>query len=134
MDDRFPAQPDFSHYSITGRYTLVPACYQLYVEQHFSYFYTCKSIFTVPVHGTFTINNTLPTGGTNFNNFNDAYNYIKCGIDDDVLFNVETGTGTYNEQLIMIAVPGASAANTVTFKGVGSAVLGFALPIPTNGL
>jgi trimeric autotransporter adhesin len=85
-----------------------------------------KVFSPVPVHGTFTINNTLPTGGTNFNKFGDAYDYIKCGIDGPVVFNVETGTGTYNEQLIMTAVPGASAINTVTFKGVGSAVLGFA--------
>jgi hypothetical protein len=85
-----------------------------------------KVISPIPVHGDFTINNTLPTALPNFNNFNDAYNYIKCGIDGAVKFKVETGTGTYNEQLIMTAVPGASAVNTVTFKGVGSGVLGFA--------
>jgi gliding motility-associated-like protein len=85
-----------------------------------------KVISPVPVHGIFTINNTQPTSGTNFKSFNDAYNFIKCGIDGPVTFNVETGTGTYNEQLIMSAIPGASAVNTVTFKGVGSGVIGFA--------
>jgi parallel beta-helix repeat protein len=69
------------------------------------------------VSGTFTINKTLPTAGTNFASFNDAYNYIKCGINGPVIFNVVTGTGPYNEQLNMIAVPGASATNTVTFNG-----------------
>jgi gliding motility-associated-like protein len=69
------------------------------------------------VSGTFTINKTLPTAGTNFASFNDAYNYIKCGINGPVIFNVVTATGPYNEQLNMIAVPGASAVNTVTFNG-----------------
>jgi hypothetical protein len=85
-----------------------------------------KVISPTPVHGIFTINNTQTTNNNVFNNFNDAYNFIKCGIDGPVTFNVETGTGAYNEQLIMTAVPGASAVNTVTFKGVGSGVLGFA--------
>jgi gliding motility-associated-like protein len=85
-----------------------------------------KVISPIPVHGTFTINNTQSTGSGNFASFNEAYDYIKCGIDGPVLFNVQTGTGTYNEQLSMISVPGASAVNTVTFKGVGSGVLGFA--------
>lgn len=85
-----------------------------------------KVISPTPVHGVFTINNQKPNVLPNFINFNDAYNHIKCGIDGWVRFDVETGTGTYNEQLIMTAIPGASAVNTVTFKGVGSAVLGFA--------
>lgn len=71
------------------------------------------------VAGTYTINNNLPTGGTNFNTFNAAYNYIKCGIGGPVIFNVDPASGPYNEQLIMTAVPGASATNTVTFNGNG---------------
>jgi gliding motility-associated-like protein len=71
------------------------------------------------VSGTFTINSALPTGGTNFQSFNDAYNYIKCGINAPVVFNVDPASGPYNEQLIMDAVPGASAVNTVTFNGNG---------------
>ncbi len=81
-----------------------------------------------PVSGTFTINNANPTNiptGT-FNNFNDAYDYIKCGINGPVVFNVQTGTGQYTEQLIMNPVPGASATNTVTFRGNGVATIGFA--------
>ncbi len=71
------------------------------------------------VGGTFTINNALPTGGINFASFNDAYNYIKCGINAPVIFNVDAASGPYNEQLIMTAVPGASNVNTVTFNGAG---------------
>lgn len=71
------------------------------------------------VSGTYTINNALPTGGSNFNSFNAAYNYIKCGINGPVIFNVDPASGPYNEQLIMTAVPGATAVNTVTFNGNG---------------
>lgn len=71
----------------------------------------------IAVSGTFTINKALPTGGTNFASFNDAYNHIKCGIGGPVIFNVAAGSGPYNEQLIMTPVPGASATNTVTFNG-----------------
>ncbi|HEX6429116.1 MAG TPA: hypothetical protein VF008_15575, partial [Niastella sp.] len=85
-----------------------------------------KVISPTPVSGVFTIDNSQLPGNGNFTTFNDAYDHIKCGINGPVTFNVHTGTGTYNEQLTMISVPGASAVNTVTFKGVGSGVLGFA--------
>ena len=69
------------------------------------------------VVGNYTINNSLPAVPPNFQSFNAAYNYIKCGISGPVTFTVTSTGYTYNEQLIMQAVPGASAANTVTFKG-----------------
>lgn len=71
------------------------------------------------VSGTFTINSALPTGGTNFQTFNAAYDYIKCGINGQVTFNVAAASGPYNEQLVMTPVPGASTTNTVTFNGNG---------------
>ncbi|NDC78688.1 MAG: hypothetical protein EBZ67_12560, partial [Chitinophagia bacterium] len=71
------------------------------------------------VSGTFTINNNQPTGGTNFTSFNDAYNYIKCGINGPVVFNVDPSSGPYNEQLYMTKVNGATPINTVTFNGNG---------------
>jgi len=71
------------------------------------------------VSGTFTINSALPTGGTNFQSFNAAYNYISCGINGPVIFNVDPASGPYTEQLIMNPVPGASSTNTVTFNGNG---------------
>lgn len=74
------------------------------------------------VQGAFTINKAQPTGGTNFNSFNDAYNYIKCGINGAVVFNVVAGSGPYDEQLIMDAVPGASGTNTITFNGNGEKI------------
>lgn len=76
-----------------------------------------------PISGTYTINSAAATGGTNFHSFNDAYNYIKCGIAGPVVFNVLNGP--YNEQLNMTAVAGASAVNTITFQGNGKTI-GFA--------
>lgn len=77
--------------------------------------------------GTYTINSLLPTdfatGGTNFQSFSDAYAAMLCGINGPVVFNVSNGP--YNEQLIMGAIPGTSATNTITFNGNG-ARLGFA--------
>ena len=74
------------------------------------------------VAGTFTINNNQPTGGTNFNSFNDAYNYIKCGISGPVVFNVDPASGPYTEQLIINTIPGASVLNTITFNGNGRVI------------
>ena len=50
------------------------------------------------VSGTFTINSAGTTALPNFQTFAAAYNYIKCGINGPVVFNVLNGTtGTYNE-------------------------------------
>ena len=78
---------------------------------------------TPAVSGTFTIDNSLVTPGPGqFKTFNDAYNYIKCGINGPVVFNV-VNTGTpYNEQLIMTEVLGASATNTIVFNGNGASI------------
>ncbi|BAV09119.1 CHU large protein [Filimonas lacunae] len=77
------------------------------------------------VNGTFTINNSVtasdPVAGV-FKSFNDAYNYIKCGINGPIVFNVvNTGT-TYTEQLKLYEVVGASATNTITFNGNGATI------------
>jgi len=75
------------------------------------------------VSGTFTINNLAPASATNFQSFNAAYDYIRCGISaPGVVFNVDPASGPYNEQLIMNAVPGASANATVTFNGNGRTI------------
>jgi hypothetical protein len=85
-----------------------------------------------PLSGTFTINQTLPAGGGNFKTFNDAYNYIKCGIDGPVVFNVAPNSGIYHEQLIVSPVPGASATNTITFNGAAGAAIEFAAENTNN--
>jgi len=71
------------------------------------------------VGGVYTINKNQPSGGTNFKSFNDAYNFIKCGINGPVVFNVVPGSGPYDEQLIITPIGGASGVNTITFNGNG---------------
>lgn len=69
--------------------------------------------------GVYTINAAQATGGTNFRSFNDAVNAMRCGITGAVTFNVAAGSGPYNEQVLVEAIPGASAVNTITFNGNG---------------
>jgi trimeric autotransporter adhesin len=78
-------------------------------------FYTTRA----QVSGTFTINSTLPTGGNNFQTFNDAVASLAGGVNGPVIFNVAPNTGPYNEQVIMTTIAGTSAANTITFNGNG---------------
>ena len=68
------------------------------------------------VSGTFTINSTLPTGGTNFNSFNDAVAYMQNGLNGPITFNVTAGTGPYNEQVYLDNKIGTTATNTLTFN------------------
>jgi len=72
------------------------------------------------VNGVFTINSAQATTGTNFRTFTEAVNYIKCGINGSVTFNVAAGSGPYNEQVIIPQIAGSSAANTITFNGNGA--------------
>jgi hypothetical protein len=65
--------------------------------------------------GTYTINSTQPTGGINFNSFNDAILAMGCGITGSVVFNVAPNTGPYNEQVIIPAL-NTSATKTITFN------------------
>jgi hypothetical protein len=65
-----------------------------------------------PQNGTFTV------GGTNadFANFAEVANFLNCGIDGPITFNV--ATGTYNERILLGEVFGSSATNTITFNGI----------------
>ncbi|GAO42579.1 hypothetical protein FPE01S_01_15940 [Flavihumibacter petaseus NBRC 106054] len=78
---------------------------------------------TPTVSGTFSIDNSVPASGSGtFKTFNEAYDFIKCGIGGPVIFNVKNTGVDYNEQLIMKDIPGASATNTVTFNGNGATI------------
>ncbi len=69
--------------------------------------------------GTYTIDNTTASGGTNFNNFTDAVNALNDrGISCAVIFNVTDGQ-TFAEDIPAIETTGTSA-NTVTFQKSGS--------------
>lgn len=68
------------------------------------------------VSGTYTINSTLPTGGTNFQSFNDAVAYLQSGLSGPIVFNVAAGTGPYNEQVYLNNQIGTTVTNTLTFN------------------
>ena len=72
--------------------------------------------------GTYTINSAAATGGSNFANFTDAVNAIRCGITGAVTFNVNAASGPYIEQITIPQITGASATNTITFNGNGRQV------------
>ncbi len=87
-------------------------------------------VYTAPVQvlvnpafpgGTYTINNTLPTGGTNFNSFAEAIAALNCGIAGPVVFNVSPGT-PYTETVTIGNISGTSPVNTIRFKGNGATV------------
>ncbi|HTE32305.1 MAG TPA: hypothetical protein VK666_18115 [Chryseolinea sp.] len=71
------------------------------------------------VSGTRTINKL---GGGDFTSFQAAYDFIRCGINGPVVFNVAPNSGPYNEQLIMNNVPGSSVTNSVIFNGNGNTI------------
>ena len=74
--------------------------------------------------GIYTIDGTIATnytgtqpGGENFNTFKAAITAMECGILGSVVFDVKTGT--YNEQVTVPYIAGASATKTITFQGSG---------------
>ncbi len=80
---------------------------------------------TIPTSGgTFTIDNTLPTSGTNFNNFTDAINAANsvmiCGaLTGPITFNVTAGQ-TFNENPPALTASGNSTANFIRFQKSGT--------------
>jgi hypothetical protein len=70
--------------------------------------------------GSYTINPTLPATSTNFQTFNAAVNALGCGIAGSVAFHVYPAT--YNEQVVIPQIGGASASKTITFFGHGAII------------
>ncbi len=69
--------------------------------------------------GNYTIDGSQPTGGTNYNTFNEIVSELMiCGVTAPVTINVQPGT--YNEQVKIGSIPGASATNDVKFIGAGA--------------
>jgi hypothetical protein len=72
-----------------------------------------------PLAGTYTINASSPTSGTNFGSFADFATRLNLtGISDSVIVNV--ANNTYNEQFSLGNISGSSSVNTITIDG-GSA-------------
>jgi hypothetical protein len=78
--------------------------------------------------GIYTIDNTLPTGGSNFNNFTDAVNVLNAaGLTGPIVFNViadqswaMTCPASPDNYAIKIANLTASETNTITFQKFGT--------------
>jgi trimeric autotransporter adhesin len=68
------------------------------------------------VSGTFTINSAVATGSGNFQTFTDAVASLAGGVNGPVTFNVQTGSGPYNEQVVLSNITGTSATRTITFN------------------
>jgi len=78
--------------------------------------------------GTYTINSAAPTDATNFNSFGDVVASLNCGgITGPVVLNVVAGSGPYNEQVVLGAIPGTSATNRITINGNGETLTYLAL-------
>ncbi|MDT8324747.1 MAG: BNR-repeat neuraminidase N-terminal domain-containing protein, partial [Bacteroidota bacterium] len=72
-------------------------------------------MFMAPLAGTYTINPS-GSGNTNFPSFTDAAAALDLlGVQGAVTFQV--AAATYNEQVVLTPVTGASATNTITFDG-----------------
>ncbi|MDI1235604.1 MAG: PKD domain-containing protein, partial [bacterium] len=72
--------------------------------------------------GTYTIDNTAATGGTNFANWQDFRNNIVTnGVNGAVVVNVKTDI-TETAQVAFPVIAGVSATNTVTINGGGKFV------------
>jgi hypothetical protein len=62
--------------------------------------------------GTYTVG---PTG--TYPNLTAAFAAASCGVAGPVVFNVQPFSGPYTEQIILGAIPGMSATNTITVNG-----------------
>lgn len=83
---------------------------------------------------TFSINNTIPTSGTNFNTFTEAISWVNaasyCGLSGPVVFNVQAGQN-FNEDVPPVTASGTSV-NTITFRKSGSGANPQIRPIGLN--
>ena len=76
---------------------------------------TVSSQVVTPMNGTYTIGATA----SDFTTFNAAVSALSSrGVDGAVLFNVKTGV--YNESVNLVAAPGVSAINNVTFTSLAN--------------
>ncbi|MDA3615527.1 Ig-like domain-containing protein [Polluticaenibacter yanchengensis] len=84
--------------------------------------------------GDYTIDPSQPTAGRNFASFTAAVTAMQCGIEGPVRFLAVPGT--YNEQLVIRKVPGASTTAGVTFlsnnNNAASVILNFNGTVANN--
>lgn len=84
---------------------------------------TITQVMQASLSGTYTINDALPTGGTNYNNFSDFTDDLNTfGVCGPVVANVAVGSGPYVETVTFENISGASATNTIRVNGNGRTV------------
>ena len=82
-----------------------------YNDTVYSNLYLCTAL-----SGIYTIG---PDASDDFSSFSDAvFALNNCGVSGPTVFNVDSGT--YNEQVEIGAISGASATNTITFKSANN--------------
>jgi hypothetical protein len=73
--------------------------------------------------GNYTINKNNPVSATNFSSLSAAAQALSsCGVNGPVTFNVAASSGPYIGQVVLSAINGVSAVNTITFNGNGNTV------------
>jgi hypothetical protein len=83
---------------------------------------TVVQYFCLGLGGTYTIDQSNSTSGTNFSSFKEAVTALGCGIFGPVVFNVVNSGFPFNENIEITPIPGSSATNTVTFNGNGTTI------------
>jgi hypothetical protein len=79
---------------------------------------TANATVQTGLSGTYTIDSSQATSGTNFINFTDLVSALTArGVCGPVTVNVVPGSGPYVEQVIIPQITGVSAANSVTING-----------------
>jgi trimeric autotransporter adhesin len=82
-----------------------------------------STVIGAPLSGSYTINVTQATSGTNFQTFSAFANALMSnGVSGPVVVTVAAGTGPYLEQVEIDSIPGVSAVNTVTIDGNNSII------------
>ncbi|MBI3234362.1 MAG: hypothetical protein HYZ42_10035, partial [Bacteroidetes bacterium] len=77
---------------------------------------TIQNNYCISYTGNYTIDPNTAASATNFQTFSAAVAALSCGgVSGPVVFSV--AAGTYNEQVDIGAIYGASATNTITFDG-----------------
>ncbi|MFN4298300.1 MAG: T9SS type A sorting domain-containing protein [Thermaurantimonas sp.] len=84
---------------------------------------TLSVVRTPAVSGTFTINSSQATGGTNFQSFSAFASFINSrGVCGPVVVNVAPNSGPYLEKVYFGNISGTSASNTITINGNGNTI------------
>ncbi|MES2691244.1 MAG: hypothetical protein V4658_12625, partial [Bacteroidota bacterium] len=87
---------------------------------------TITSILRPALSGTYTIGGTTPDYAT----LSDAVTALNAaGVCAPVVFNVAPGSGPYTSNLSFGVISGASASNTITFRGNGTTITSANTPV-----